>query len=108
MDFTKLEKAYAEYEEEWRKLYKINGELKVDADKKLKALELKYKDQFEWYMHVSVVVMDESDKAIFEQLEKFHRWMEYWIANKVIVVMLTATPLRVGTGMEIGVIETVW
>ena len=58
------------------------------------ALDKEYNKYFDWYKDVSIVVMDESDKAIFEHLHKFNKWMEYWIANKVIVIMLTATPLR--------------
>ena len=108
-DFTKLEEAFDSYKRRAAALYlKNTRELKVNGKQKMEALDKEYKDEFDWYKDVSIVVMDESDKAIFEHLQKFHRWMEYWIANKVIVIMLTATPLRVGTGMEIGVIETVW
>ena len=63
-------------------------------------MKVEYAERLDWYKGVQLVVIDECDYVMYEHTDLFTKWMDYWRDMEIIVVLLTATPVRVGDPLE--------
>ena len=69
-------------------------------DHPISKLKVEYAERLDWYKGVQLVVIDECDYVMYEYTDLFTKWMDYWRDMEIIVVLLTATPVRVGDPLE--------